>query len=94
MSGQTKDSLPALATRALGDLAKVFARLPAGAEDALSSAWTSHAACAKKARSRAPARNWGRPKRWRVKNRVIRQDEVFYHERACLRESSAMNDLR
>ena len=35
MSGQTKDSLPALATRALGDLAKVFARLPAGAENAL-----------------------------------------------------------
>ena len=34
MSGQTKDSLPALATRALGDLAKVFGRLPAGAESA------------------------------------------------------------
>ena len=35
MSAETDDSLAALATRALGDLAKVFARLPPGAETAL-----------------------------------------------------------
>ena len=35
MSAENKDSLAALATRALGDLAKVFARLPPGAETAL-----------------------------------------------------------
>ncbi|WP_246731419.1 SIS domain-containing protein [Methylocapsa sp. S129] len=35
MTAETKDSLGALATRALGDLAKVFARLAPGAEDAL-----------------------------------------------------------
>jgi 6-phospho-3-hexuloisomerase len=35
MTADTKDSLAALATRALGDLAKVFARLPHGAENAL-----------------------------------------------------------
>jgi hypothetical protein len=40
-----------------------------------------------KGRSRAPARNWGRPKRWRVKNPVIRQDEVFYHERGPFEET-------
>jgi 6-phospho-3-hexuloisomerase len=35
MSAETRDNLAALATRALGDLAKVFQRLPPGAEDAL-----------------------------------------------------------
>jgi 6-phospho-3-hexuloisomerase len=35
VSPENKDSLAALATRALGDLAKVFARLPPGAETAL-----------------------------------------------------------
>ena len=35
MSAENNDSLAALATRALGDLAKVFARLPPGAEAAL-----------------------------------------------------------
>jgi 6-phospho-3-hexuloisomerase len=35
MSAEANDSLASLATRALGDLAKVFARLPAGAEKAL-----------------------------------------------------------
>jgi 6-phospho-3-hexuloisomerase len=35
MTADSKDSLAGLATRALGDLAKVFARLPAGAESAL-----------------------------------------------------------
>ena len=35
MSAETDDSLAALATRALGDLAKVFARLQPGAETAL-----------------------------------------------------------
>jgi hypothetical protein len=43
MSAETDDSLAALATRALGDLAKVFARLPPGAEtaliDAIVAAW-------------------------------------------------------
>src|ERR1039458_7998006 len=52
-----------------------------------SSEWTSQIACARKAASKAPARNCGRPKRSRVKNLVIRQDEVFYHERAGLRSS-------
>jgi 6-phospho-3-hexuloisomerase len=32
LTAETRDSLGALATRALGDLAKVFARLPPGAE--------------------------------------------------------------
>src|ERR1700733_7508518 len=53
---------------------------------------TSQTACARKARSRDPAKNWGRPKRSRVKNRGIRQDEGFYHERAGLRETSAMDE--
>src|SRR5580693_5531400 len=57
---------------------------PAGCD----SEWTSQIACARKAASKAPARNCGRPKRSRVKNLVIRQDEVFYHERACLGETS------
>jgi 6-phospho-3-hexuloisomerase len=35
VSAENRDSLAALATRALGDLAKVFARLPPGAEAAL-----------------------------------------------------------
>src|ERR1700680_4094632 len=35
MTADTKDSLAGLATRALGDLAKVLARLPPGAESAL-----------------------------------------------------------
>jgi 6-phospho-3-hexuloisomerase len=35
VSAENNDSLAALATRALGDLAKVFARLPPGAEAAL-----------------------------------------------------------
>jgi 6-phospho-3-hexuloisomerase len=35
MSAETKDDLASLATRALGDLAKVFARLAPGAESAL-----------------------------------------------------------
>src|SRR5882757_15611 len=43
------------------------------------SEWTSHAACARKARSKIPARNCGRPNRSRVKNRVIRVSRVFYH---------------
>src|ERR1700735_2937926 len=48
--------------------------------------WTSQTACARKASSNSPARNWGRPKRWRVKNPVIRLSRVFYHERARLRK--------
>src|ERR1022692_1047552 len=50
--------------------------------EALSSEWTSQIPCARKSRSKRPARNCGRPKRSRVKNRVIGQDEVFYHGRA------------
>jgi len=45
-------------------------RVP-GNWDAVSSEWISHAACARNARSKAPARNCGRPKRSRVKNRGI-----------------------
>src|SRR5580700_6626923 len=65
-----------------------------GAVASRSSEWTSQSPCARKARTKDPARNWGRPKRSRVKNRVIRQDEVFYHDRGRLRETSVMNDER
>src|SRR5580700_9985901 len=65
-----------------------------GAVASRSSEWTSQSPCARKARSKDPARNWGRPKRSRVKNRVIRQDEVFYHDQGTLRETSVMNDER
>src|ERR1700728_2933175 len=63
-----------------------------GPSDARRSHRTSQIPCVRKASSKAPARNCGRPKRSRVKNRVIRRDEVFYHERAGLRETSAMDD--
>src|SRR6266851_2005124 len=59
---------------------------------ARNSEWTSQTACDRNARSKVVARNCGRPNRSRVKNWVIRQDEVFYHDRAALRETSVMND--
>ena len=40
---------------------------------------TSHTACARKQSSSSPARNWGRPKRSRVKYGRIRSSRVFYH---------------
>src|SRR5208282_5932957 len=57
-----------------------------GASEVRNSQRTSQRACARKTRSKAPARNCGRPNRSRVKNRLIMVSRVFYHERAAFKK--------
>src|SRR5262249_28020286 len=57
------------------------------------SACTSHMACARKVKSKSPARNCGRPKRSRVKYGRIRSSRVFYHVGGFWRKCRAMSDV-